>query len=105
MFELRIVKNTLPYIHPYSITATKNGYCQIVGNYKNKAIAEKAKANFEHLLQYGIIPEELENLSTLLKPNNTGPSPAINYFKERMKKPQGDQPPKLPPSKKRKIVL
>jgi len=43
-FELKIVKNTLPYIQPYSITAKtitgNNGHYveryQIIGNYKNK---------------------------------------------------------------------
>ena len=68
-FELEILANTLPYIHPYSIMATtrtgNNGYyierSQIIGNYKNKIIAEKAKKNFEHLLTNEILPPEFED--------------------------------------------
>jgi hypothetical protein len=123
-FEITVVKNTLPYIQPYSVIATTrsgNNGCYIekshvVGNYKNKAIAEKAKKNFEYLLQNGIIPQEFEdhmrwasNKRTSLDSDgiaHTKTSPQVfNYFQERLKNKDGDQPPELPPSKKRKIIL
>lgn len=136
-FELEILANTLPYIHPYSIRAKtitgNNGHyverSQIIGNYKNQVIAEKAKKNFEHLLINEILPSEFEDYKhwpssrrTSTDPDGTAcnKTPSQTYlsigdynsenilktFEKRMKSnKEGDSPPKLPPSKKRKIIL
>jgi len=128
-FELKILKNTLPYIQPYSllakiITGNNGRYVErsrIIGNYKNQVIAEKAKKNFEHLLINEILPPEFEdykqwqnckrtpydsfsyNLSHIEHPEWYNP---IKALEKRMKSgKEGDLPPKLPPSKKRKIIL
>jgi len=127
-FELKILKNTLPYIQPYSLLAEtitgNNGHyierSKIIGNYKNQAIVEKAKKNFEHLLINEILPPEFEdykqwqnckrtpydhisdNFSHIEYPEWYNP---IKTLEKRMKNKDGDSPPKLPPSKKRKIIL
>ena len=128
-FELIVVKNTLPYIYPYSIIAkTINGNrgfyverSQIIGSYRNQVIAEKAKKNFEHLLMNEILPPEFEdykqwqnckrtpydhvsdNFSHIEHPEWYNP---IKALEKRMKSnKEGDAPPKLPPNKKRKIIL
>jgi hypothetical protein len=121
-FEVKIVKNTLPYIQPYSIIAKtitgNNGHyverSQIIGNYKNQTIAEKAKKNFEHLLINEILPPEFEDYKhwpNCMRKSHEFTIPQDNfsildYFDKRMKSNKdGDSPPKLPPSKKRKIIL
>jgi len=123
-FELKILKNTLPYIQPYSLLAKtitgNNGHyierSQIIGNYKNQTIAEKAKKNFEHLLINEILPSEFEDYKQWPSSRRTSTDPdgtacnktsyIFDYFDKRMKSNKdGDSPPKLPPSKKRKIIL
>jgi len=112
-FELKVIKNSLPYIQPYCIIArivpVNYGHYienKVIGQYKNQKIAEKAKENFEFLLMNEIIPPEFEDYMNWSKhkKNKEQYSP-LDIFEKRLKNKDGDSPPKLPPSKKRKIIL
>lgn len=100
-YEISIVKNTLPYIQPYSVMAIKKPFemgdrAVILGNYRNKEEAEEAQKQFmSHYNLSGKIPVDI--------PGSIFKDP-IKCLEERIKTRQEKIETK-PENKKRKIIL
>jgi len=88
--SLEIIKNTLPYIQPFSIIQTRNG--EIIGHYRTEKLAKEALDIFNNS----------NNIAYKGKIDTQKNKNPIDCWKERINKPKGDQPLKI---KKRRIVI
>jgi len=103
--RLTIIKNTLPYIHPYSIFDTETN--EVIGQYKTIKIAEKI---IETIIKKFIsscgqrkIKEIAESLNCTIKKYSS--NDPIKCYEERINKPDGDKLPKSEEKSKRIVRI
>jgi len=97
--SVEIIKNTLPYLYPYSVIAIDSSTNEkiILGQYKNKKDTELARTYFDSRKSKVRGIEQFRNI----KKNNNIKNPI-----EQLEKRMTTYPDELPkPPKKRKIIL